>query len=220
MADLSRNERKRKRTRVALLDATRKLAQSGDQSRISVQDITEEADVGLGTFYNYFENKQAVFEAVLDDFQEVFDAHLTKFGMHIKDPAMLMAATLKYTFQQALHNEDWRIFLEYSSRSRSQMLQQCLLQCAGFIQAGVKAGRFRIGDIHFTLNLMHGMVHHVIAEIDRDILAESTVEEAIRGILRMLGLADVVARALAQSPLPPISAPRRTPLPEVINWKL
>ncbi|MDK1023360.1 MAG: TetR/AcrR family transcriptional regulator [Gammaproteobacteria bacterium] len=220
MADLSRTERKRQRTRTALIEATRKLAYRGGQEKISVQDITEEADVGLGTFYNYFEHKQAIFEAVLDDIQEVFDTQLDRFNSTLKDPAMLMAATLKYTFQQAQHNEDWLIFLEYSGRSRYQILHQSLAQCLSYIQKGVTAGRFRIGDIHFTLNLIHGMVRHVILEIAQGNLEADVSEEAIRSILRMLGLPDVVARALAQSPLPAVSAPRRSPLPEVINWKL
>ena len=219
MTDLSRTERKRQRTRTALIEATRKLAYRGGEEKISVQDITEEADVGLGTFYNYFEHKQAIFEAVLDGIQEMFDAQLDKFRANLNDPAMLMAAALKYTFQQAQHNEDWLIFLEYSGRSRDEILHQSLAQCLSFMQQGVTGGRFKIGDMHFTLNLIRGMVRHVILEIDKGNLEPKTSAEAIRCILRMLGLPDVVARALAESPLPPVSAPRRSPLPEVINWK-
>lgn len=220
MTDLSRTERKRQRTRASLIEATQKLACRDGCEKISVQDITEEADVGLGTFYNYFEHKQAIFEAVLDDIQQMFDSQLDRFRSTLNDPAMLMAATLKYTFQQAQHNQDWLIFLEYSGHSREQILYQSLSQCLSCIQKGVTAGRFRIGDIHFTISLIRGMVRHVILEIAHGDLEPSASEEAIRCILRMLGLPDVVARALAQSPLPAASAPRRSPLPEVINWKL
>jgi AcrR family transcriptional regulator len=220
MEDLSRTERKRHRTRKALIDATRKLAYRGGQEKISVQDITEEADVGLGTFYNYFEHKQAIFEAVLDDIQEMYDMQLEKFSANIKDPAMLMAATLKYTFQHALNNEDWLIFLAYSGRSRNEILHQSLSQCRSFLQQGMSAGRFKIGDIQFTLDLISGMVRHVILGISEGNLEPDASKEAIRCILRMLGIPDVVARALSESPLPAVAVPRRTPLPEVVNWKI
>jgi AcrR family transcriptional regulator len=220
MDEPSRNERKRQRTRAALIAATRKLAYIGGQEKISVQDITEEADLGLGTFYNYFDHKQAIFEAVLDDIQATYDTQLERFSSNIKDPAMLMAAALKYTFQHAQHNKDWLIFLAYSGRSMDEILRQSFSQCRSFLQQGLSAGRFRIGDVHITLSLIRGMVSHVILEISRGDLEENASEEAIRCILRMLGMPDVVARALAESPLPAVSAPRISPLPELVNWKI
>jgi AcrR family transcriptional regulator len=219
MADYSRTERKRQRTRTSLIEATRKLAYIGGQEKISVQDITEEADVGLGTFYNYFEHKQAIFEAVLDEIQQEFDAQLDVFRANNRDPAMLMAATLKYTFLQARENEDWLIFLEYSGRSKDEILHESLAHIHEDIEKGVKAGRFRIGRIDFTLNLILGMVKHVILEIRAGNAEADDSEEAIRCILRMLGLSDMVARALTQNPFPAVSAPRKSSLPEVINWK-
>ena len=41
---------------------------------------------------------------------------------------------------------------------------------------------------------------------DRGNLASDATDEAVRYILRMLGLPDLVAKALTQSPLPPVGS--------------
>ena len=51
--------RKRLRTRKALIHAARDLVYERGHKRISIQDITERATVGTGTFYNYFETTVA-----------------------------------------------------------------------------------------------------------------------------------------------------------------
>jgi AcrR family transcriptional regulator len=218
MTNLSRTERKRQRTRQALIDATRKLARTNRLEKISVQDITELADVGLGTFYNYFEHKKAIFDAVLDDLQRDFDNRLENFRTNLKDPAMLVAAVIRYTLEQATSNEDWHLFLRHSGRSPNEFLRQHRDQCQLDVESGVNAGRFKIGDISFTCQLILGSIEHVVIQQQGRCIPPQEAEEAVRCILRMLGLSDIVARALAQSPLPPASAPKRAPLPEFINW--
>lgn len=57
MSDLDRRERKKERTRQALLDvAIRLIAERGIYGT-RVEDITERTDLGKGAFYNYFESK-------------------------------------------------------------------------------------------------------------------------------------------------------------------
>ncbi|MGK0338981.1 MAG: AcrR family transcriptional regulator, partial [Candidatus Azotimanducaceae bacterium] len=53
MVEPTRLVRKRERTRQALIEAAAVLVDERGHERISIQDITDKADVGLGTFYNY-----------------------------------------------------------------------------------------------------------------------------------------------------------------------
>ncbi len=218
MNTLSRNERKRQRTRQALIDATRKLAGSVGLENVSVQEITELADVGLGTFYNYFEHKEAVFEAVLVELQRDFDEHLEMLRSNLKDPAMRVAAILKFTLEQAVRNEEWYLFCKHSTAMKSEILHQQPEQFEADVQAGAKAGRFKIGDIAFTCHLITGTLRHIVKDLQQGNLAAEHANESVRCILRMLGLTDMIARALSQNPLPAASAPKRPPLPEIINW--
>ena len=57
----SRLDRRRARTRQALIGAAARLIAEGRGERASIQEITEEADIGFGSFYNHFDNKEQLF---------------------------------------------------------------------------------------------------------------------------------------------------------------
>ncbi|MEI2809643.1 MAG: hypothetical protein V9F00_05425 [Nocardioides sp.] len=52
-AALKRGERRRAKTRAALIGAAQQLI-AEDRTNVAVLEITELADVGLGSFYNHF----------------------------------------------------------------------------------------------------------------------------------------------------------------------
>lgn len=60
MAELSRRERKKKETREKIFSNAMQLFRTQGFSATSVEQITQRADVGKGTFYNYFRTKEAV----------------------------------------------------------------------------------------------------------------------------------------------------------------
>src|SRR5438309_9595370 len=63
----NRFERRRERTRQELLAAaTRVLAEKGLHAT-KVGDIAAAADVGVGTFYLHFPDKETLFDAVVED---------------------------------------------------------------------------------------------------------------------------------------------------------
>lgn len=208
MSDTEQRETKRERTRRALLEATRCLVDERGHERISIQDITERADVGLGTFYNYFDTKTAIFEAVLDEMRAQFQARLDEVRKPIKDPAMIVAVTLTWCFEQAADHDEWKRFLTYSGLPGEHMLHQDPEQCLSDIKRGALAGRFKVDDVAFTQSLIIGMVKHVNREIALGNLGRKAMTDTARHILRMLGLPDLVTRALVQAPRPPVSAPK------------
>ena len=60
---LSRRERKKKETRQRLLQSALESFREKGYSATTIEDITQQADVAKGTFFNYFASK----EALLDD---------------------------------------------------------------------------------------------------------------------------------------------------------
>ncbi len=57
---LSRRERRRIETRDRLFEAATRLLSERDFDSVTVEMITEAADVGKGTFFNYFANKEGI----------------------------------------------------------------------------------------------------------------------------------------------------------------
>lgn len=62
----SRLERKRARNRDALVAAARRLFARDGAETTTIAAIAEAADLGFGTFYRYFPDKESILEAVLD----------------------------------------------------------------------------------------------------------------------------------------------------------
>ncbi|MFZ3102735.1 MAG: TetR/AcrR family transcriptional regulator [Desulfitobacteriaceae bacterium] len=60
MPDLSRRERKKLETRDRIYYSALQLFQLQGFEETSIEQITQQADVGKGTFYNYFTSKEAV----------------------------------------------------------------------------------------------------------------------------------------------------------------
>jgi AcrR family transcriptional regulator len=60
MPEISRRERKKQETHERLFTSAMYLFQNQGYEGTSVEQITQKADVGKGTFYNYFNSKEAV----------------------------------------------------------------------------------------------------------------------------------------------------------------
>lgn len=60
MAEISRRERKKQETYERLYSIALHLFQTQGYETTSIEQITQCADVGKGTFYNYFDSKEAV----------------------------------------------------------------------------------------------------------------------------------------------------------------
>src|SRR6476619_2665988 len=66
----TRLDRRKARTRQALIDAAVRLIAAGRGERASIQEITEAADIGFGSFYNHFESKEELFRTASEDLLE------------------------------------------------------------------------------------------------------------------------------------------------------
>lgn len=200
---------KRTATRKALIGAARDLVFEKGHDRIAVQEITKAARLATGTYYNYFDTKQDIFVAVAEDLRDQIALEFESTRETIKDPAMLIAMTLKYYFHQALDNQRWQNFTRCTGQTEL-ILEQQASQRMGDIARGVTAGRFRVDDLQFTSSLISGMVCHIVSSIRNGTSERCAIEYTVRSVLQMLGLPGLVSKALTQTPLPPMAAPKKS----------
>lgn len=64
---ISRRERERNLRRQEILEAARHVFATKGYKDAKLEDVAERAEFGKGTLYNYFENKEALFQSVLQD---------------------------------------------------------------------------------------------------------------------------------------------------------
>src|ERR1700751_4156143 len=84
---VSRLARRKARTRQALIDAACRLIAEGRGDRASIQEITEEADIGFGTFYNHFDSKEQLFQTASEEVLERWGQLIARATAGITDPA-------------------------------------------------------------------------------------------------------------------------------------
>lgn len=75
-AATSRGERRRARTRIAILDAAEAVFRDGGYHGARVEEIAERADLSVGSIYLHFAGKQGVFLALVERSLDVFASYM------------------------------------------------------------------------------------------------------------------------------------------------
>ena len=65
MAEINRRERKKIFSQKAIVESAVKLFTQKGYQETTVADIMSEADLGIGTFYNYFQSKEDILKHLL-----------------------------------------------------------------------------------------------------------------------------------------------------------
>lgn len=214
-----RVSRRKRRTRARLLRAALELMAERGLEGVAIHEITEAADVGFGTFYNYFESKEAIYDALVREVVEGFGSALDQIAEHVDDPAEVLAASVRYTLEQAYHEPVWGSFLVrngFSGRALERGLGPRMLRD---LQRGIEAGRFEARDRSVTIVAVRGAVLSAIdaqVELGRGGSGGSGFATALgvdpgtlpsraaAMVLRLLGLSPEDADDVANRPLPAI----------------
>jgi AcrR family transcriptional regulator len=77
---LSRRERKQRSTRQAIFDAAVRMFSEQGFDAPTIEQIAAAADVGKGTFYNYFASKEEILVAFMVDVEAKIGARLARFA--------------------------------------------------------------------------------------------------------------------------------------------
>lgn len=188
-----RGARKRQKTRRRLVEAgLRVLARKGEA--LSVSDVTAEADVANGTFYNYFPDREALLDALAGELLTSLAAAAA--GEAHPDPALRFAVASGRVLRRAQEDPTWgRVVLRLADRPRVHQGVDRYLREG--LAAGFAAGRFESGADAATLDLVSGLL---VMTIRRIVAGEARPDAARRALergLRALGLEPEEARAIA-----------------------
>jgi AcrR family transcriptional regulator len=78
--DLGRRQRRKQETRQQIFQAAMNLFARKGIFSTTVEEITDAADVGKGTFFNYFPSKEAILSALAERQLEIIDRAVEKAG--------------------------------------------------------------------------------------------------------------------------------------------
>jgi AcrR family transcriptional regulator len=214
-----RGARRRRRTRQSLLDAALTLMAKKGLEGVAINEITEQADVGFGSFYNHFPSKEAIYEALCDEvferFADAIDAQLAT----LDDPAEKVSVALRHTMERARLHPDWAKFLIREGFSERAVSGGLSLRLIRDLDSGIHSGRFRERDLLMqflciagtTLSAMSIQQHltrpnspHSLLVQARQMPTDRLGERLAETVLISLGIDAAEAAEIAGRPLPAV----------------
>jgi AcrR family transcriptional regulator len=204
----NRLERRKQRTRSALIKAAQRLIAEG-KTNVPVLEITQAADVGMGSFYNHFDSKEQLFEAAVEDVLDTHGALLDTLTAAIEDPAETFATSFRLTgrlFRERPQESD--ILLANGAAALLSSDRGLAPRALRDIKAAAAAGRFQVDDPDLALATAGGALLGlgVLLRTDPDRDGASAADAMTENVLRLFGLSADEAHAVCQRPLPELGA--------------
>jgi len=200
----TRLDRRRDRTRRALLDAARAIMAERGTSEVSIQEITERADVGFGSFYNHFGTKTELFEAAVGEVLEEHGQLLDQVTAGIDDPAEAFALSVRATARLATERPAIAQVLVRAGLDYLVADDGLAPRALRDIERAVAAGRFTVTTPFLAVVSTTGclMAHLHVRLHAPHLVGPEADEELAESLLRMLGMDPADAREIAHRPLP------------------
>ena len=198
-----RQTRRRTATRRKLVEAAKTLFARQGVDNTRIQEITEEADVGFGSFYNHFENKQAIVEVVLEEVVAGQGATIERVTKEFEDPAEVIAVAHRYFVRLASTDPEWAWLLIRFDLSHDIVLRALSPFARRDLRRGIKSGRLSVTDEDVALSGSGGAMLAVMRAVLDGRMGKGADAAHAEGVLRMLGLSPEDAAEVAHRPLPP-----------------
>jgi AcrR family transcriptional regulator len=204
----SRLDRRKARTRQAMIDAAVRLIAEGRGDRASIAEITEEADIGFGSFYNHFDSKEQLFQTASEEVLERWGQLIDRATAHITDPAERFAAGTRISGRLGWTHPDIAGFLTGVGLDALDIPGGLAPRALRDIEAGQAAGRFTVPDAEIALSAVAGGLLGLLRMCQRhsDRVTETTVDQLTEAELRLLGVPADEAARLTALPLPDTGA--------------
>lgn len=202
----NRLERRKARTRAALVSSAQGFIARGELN-VPVLEITQAADVGMGSFYNHFDSKEQLFQAAVDGALELLGDYLDSLTEGSVDPAEAFTRSFRITGRLFRMQPELSRVLIHSGPALITSEHGLGPRAARDIHAATAAGHFVVPDPELALSLVAGALlglgQLLLAQPDRD--DHQAVDRMTFSVLLALGVSTADARELCSRPIPSMS---------------
>jgi len=185
-AKLSRREKEKNRHKEEVLEAALKLFSEKGFHNVSMQEIAEESEFGVGTLYNFFESKEALFEELMTSTAE----HVKREFSEILDgPGTEKERLAKFIrYQPEFQERHWEAIKLFVSelgikgsrlskyRNKNEVHEVLNSKLSMLIRKGIKKGVFRAVEPVIAATSLGATLETLVLETtgrpDRDTVAE------------------------------------------------
>lgn len=192
-------DRRRARSRAALLDAAETLFAARGVDAVSIDEIVAGADVAKGTFYNHFEDKDAIARTIAGAVRADIEDEVTAANAAVTDPALRCARALCI---HARFATQFPVRAQALTRLHAGTLSPEAAINRGLradIEAGFASGQLQAYDCATAMLFVGSGAIAIIAAVLNGAPAQVTAREIITLLLAGLGVRRPSAAAIARA---------------------
>jgi AcrR family transcriptional regulator len=199
----TRSERRRQRTRARIVEAAERLMRERGVDAVTVQGITEEADVGHGTFYCHFDSKAEVLRPLIDELAKRIHVRVDRVTGGRRDPALRLSAGVRVALRAIASDPLWNWYVFQSGTPFRRLAEGMGAPPVEDMNRGVASDRFQVRDLRATWSFIDGALIGVLTCWNQGLLGEDAAETTAELVLRSLGVSPEEAQRIAHEPLDP-----------------
>jgi AcrR family transcriptional regulator len=200
-----RGDRRRQRTRSAIIAAGQQLFATRPMEGVSIDDIVEAADVAKGSFYNHFDDKEGLATTIVELVQGDCEHHVFVANQDIEDAAARVARALAVMVRYAHdHPDRLQAMLSLSNR-RTNVNAPLNAGVTHDIRQGLDTGCFKGVTVESGVLIVLGLISVAVDFLSGPEAATppaKVVAEMGAALLRALGVdperAPVVAKEASE----------------------
>ena len=199
---LGRVGRRRAKVRQKLLEAAEALMSDRGVDAVTVEEITDAADVARRTFYHHFDSKYDLLVPIARARTKSLNRRMDRLIENVRDAAEAVSIALRHTFRGIPEDPLCAWFVLHSGLPHERLLEGIGESGTRDLERGIALGRFVVDNLPAGSILLVGALIAVIgARVDGKLYDED-LDDAVEYALRLLGVPAVEARDIAHRPLP------------------
>lgn len=197
-ADRAWNEKKKERTKAALVEAAVRLMAQRGVAAVTVNDIVSEASVAPGTFYNYFSSFEVLLEELTQTLVESVQSCNARRAS-ARDPGSRLARVIRAHLQRAREDAPWaRLLVQLAGVDGGPVRTALLRGLEDDIIDGIGKGQFSAEPDESAPDLVVGaLLTGILRVADRHVGVDYS-HNLTANILRGLGMVSAAALERAQ----------------------
>ena len=192
-------------SRERLLRAAAELIRSRGIEAVTVEEITEAADIARRSFYHHFDSKSEALLPVARARAEELNRRFDRSTEGLQDPAEIISVALRHTLRRIPEDPLCAWFIFRSGLPHERLREAIGESGARDLTHGIERGRFVIANrktveslmVSAMIGLLSGRLHGRFEDADLD--------DAVEHLLRLIGVPADEAADIAHRPLAPLA---------------
>jgi len=192
---------KKAETSMRLLQAAFEVLGHEEGRDMQIDDLLSHVGMARGTFYNYFESREHLFNVLSFECNHGLDEALAKDV----EPPLWACQAIRIYLHRAAEDPAWGWAMVNMSLNGPRILGEDTWRHAeNTLRAGMESGDFKIASLRVGMDLVMGTALSAILSILRGETDPDHPERIACGLLLSLGVPPARAERLSRMPLPPI----------------